>query len=100
MNIFVAKLSSETKSENLQKLFGEFGEVVSAKIIMDRETGKSKQYGFVEMSDDDEALTAIEKLNEIELDGRNIVVKRANPRPDAPKGNKGGTQHRRRTGQR
>ena len=94
MNIFVAKISSETTSENLQELFGEFGEVVSAKIIMDRDTGKSKQYGFVEMSNDDEALAAIEKLNDFELNGRNIVVKKANPKPEGSKGNKGGFQRR------
>jgi len=83
MNIFVAKLSSRTKSEDLEHVFGEFGEVTSAKVIMDRETGNSKRFGFVEMSNDDEARTAIEKLDDQELDGSHIVVKKARPREEA-----------------
>lgn len=82
MNIFVAKLSSRTTSENLQELFGRFGEVSSAKVIMDRDTGFSKRYGFVEMPDDNAAMEAINALNETELDGSQIVVKRSDPRPE------------------
>ncbi|WP_020532185.1 RNA recognition motif domain-containing protein [Flexithrix dorotheae] len=80
MNIFVAKLSSSTTSEDLDQVFSQFGEVSSAKVIMDRDTGSSKGFGFVEMDNDSEGQTAIEELNESELDGRRIVVKVANPR--------------------
>jgi RNA recognition motif-containing protein len=82
MNIFVAKLSSRTKSEDLEQLFMKFGEVTSAKVIVDRQTGFSKRYGFVEMSDDQAAYEAIEKLNNTELDGSQIVVKMSVPRTD------------------
>lgn len=82
MNIFVAKLSSRTKSEDLEQLFKKFGEVVSAKVIVDRQTGFSKRYGFVEMSDEQSAYEAIEKLNNTELDGSQIIVKISVPRAD------------------
>ncbi|MFN3840461.1 MAG: RNA recognition motif domain-containing protein [Cyclobacteriaceae bacterium] len=81
MNIFVAKLNFKTRSEDLQKEFEKFGQVTSAKIVKDRETGRSKGYGFVEMPNDDEARAAIDGLNEKEFDGRVIVVKPANPKP-------------------
>jgi RNA recognition motif-containing protein len=80
MNIFVAKLSSGTKSEDLEQLFSKFGEVVSAKVVVDRQTGFSKRYGFVEMSDEQAAYEAIEKLNDTELDGSQIVVKASVPK--------------------
>jgi len=80
MNIFVAKLDFDTTSEDLQAAFEQYGEVDSAKVIMDRDTGRSKGFGFVEMPDDDAALTAIDELNDSEMDGRNIVVKKAEPR--------------------
>ena len=80
MNIFVAKLSPRTTDESLLELFQEFGEVSSAKVIFDRETGNSKGYGFVEMPDDSEALQAIEGLNESEFQGSTIVVKKARPK--------------------
>ena len=82
MNIFVAKLSSKTKSEDLEQLFKKFGEVTSAKVVVDRKTGFSKRYGFVEMSDDQAANEAIEKLNDTELDGSQIVVKISLPKTD------------------
>ena len=82
MNIFVAKLSSRTTSDNLAELFSRFGEISSAKVITDRETGFSKRYGFVEMPDDDAAKEAINALNETEYDGSQIVVKRSDPRPE------------------
>lgn len=81
MNIFVAKLNFKTRKEELEAAFAQFGQVSSAKIVRDKETGRSKGYGFVEMPDDNEARTAIEALNEKELDGRVIAVKPANPRP-------------------
>jgi RNA recognition motif-containing protein len=82
MNIFVAKLSRKTTSESLQSLFEQYGEVSSAKVIMDRETGYSKCYGFVEMEDDNAAALSIEELNETDYEGHTIVVKKAEPRPD------------------
>ena len=86
MNIFVAKLSSRTKSEDLEQLFSKFGEVSSAKVVIDRQTGFSKRYGFVEMPDEQAAYEAIEKLNNTELDGSQIVVKMSVPRADEKKG--------------
>lgn len=80
MNIFVAKLSYNTSDSQLRSTFEAFGTVDSAKIIFDRDTNQSKGFGFVEMPNDDEANDAINSLNESELDGRTIVVKRANPR--------------------
>lgn len=80
MNIFVAKLNYATSEDALRQAFEEFGTVDSAKVIMDRETNRSKGFGFVEMSDDSAALEAISSLNESELDGRTIVVKKANPK--------------------
>jgi RNA recognition motif-containing protein len=81
MNIFVAKLNFKTKKEDLERAFSQFGEVSSAKVVTDRDTGRSKGFGFVEMPNDSEALAAIDGLNEKELDGRMIVVKPANPKP-------------------
>ncbi|WKZ60722.1 MAG: RNA-binding protein [Cyclobacteriaceae bacterium] len=80
MNIFVAKLNFKTRQEDLQSAFAQYGEVSSVKIVKDRETGRSKGYGFVEMPNDVEAQAAIDGLNEKELDGRVIVVKPANPK--------------------
>ncbi|MCB0661980.1 MAG: RNA-binding protein [Saprospiraceae bacterium] len=80
MNIFVAKLNFDTNESGLQNAFEQFGDVDSVKIIMDKFTGRSKGYGFVEMPNDDEARDAIANLNEQELDGRTIVVKKAEPR--------------------
>lgn len=80
MNIFVARLNFKTGHEDLEKAFAQFGEVTSAKIITDRDTGRSKGYGFVEMPNEEEGNKAIAALNETELDGRTIVVKPANPK--------------------
>ena len=82
MNIFVAKLSSSTTSEDLETLFGAYGTVSSAKVIMDKETGNSKCFGFVEMNDDTEGMNAINALNDTEFQGRKIVVKKARPREE------------------
>ena len=81
MNIFVARLSPVTRDHDLEELFGEFGEVTTAKVIMDRETGNSKKYGFVEMNDED-GQSAIDALNESEFQGSAIVVKEARPREE------------------
>jgi RNA recognition motif-containing protein len=83
MNIFVAKLNFKTRKEDLERAFSQYGQVASAKIVMDRETGRSKGFGFVEMPNDNEAMQAISALNEKELDGRVIVVKPANPKTTA-----------------
>ena len=83
MNIFVAKLNFKTRKEDLEAAFAKFGQVTSCKIVRDKETGRSKGYGFIEMPDDNEANNAIAALNEKELDGRVIAVKPANPRPMA-----------------
>ena len=80
MNIFVARLDYGITDDDLRTAFEAYGEVESAKIIMDRETGRSRGFGFVEMPNDDEAREAISSLNDAELDGRTIVVKKANPR--------------------
>ncbi|HNX89091.1 MAG TPA: RNA-binding protein [Paludibacteraceae bacterium] len=80
MNIYIGNLSYKVRESDLQGVIGEYGEVSSCKIIKDRETGKSKGFGFVEMTDDAAAAKAIEELNGAELDGRTLVVKEARPR--------------------
>lgn len=97
MNIFVAKLSFDTQESDLQSAFEEYGDVDSVKIIMDKFTGKSKGFGFVEMPNDDEGRNAIDGLNETELDQRTIVVKKAEPRErrDNNRGGGGGGYSRR-----
>lgn len=80
MNIFVANLNFRIQSEDLKEIFEEFGEVSSAKVIFDRETGRSRGFGFVEMPDDDSGSQAIDSLNNAEIDGRTIVVKQARPK--------------------
>ena len=82
MNIFIANLNYKVKSEKLQEIFGEYGDVSSAKIIFDRDSKRSKGFGFVEMPNDDDALRAIEDLNGVEIEGRQIVVKKANEREE------------------
>jgi cold-inducible RNA-binding protein len=81
MNIFVAKLNFKTDSDELRRAFEAFGEVSSAKVIMDHTTNRSKGFAFVEMPNSDEARAAIAELNESELDGSTIVVKEAEDRP-------------------
>ena len=90
MNIFVAKLNYGTTSEALRELFETIGEVSSAKVIIDRYTGKSKCFGFVEMDNDEEAQRAIDQLNDKEFEGNVIVVKKARPREDNRRGGGGG----------
>ncbi len=82
MNIYVGNLNYGIKEDGLRKIFEDFGEVSSAKIITDRETGRSKGFGFVEMTNDDEANSAIESLNGKEIDGRSINVSQARPRKE------------------
>lgn len=90
MNIFVAKLNFDTTEQDLRDLFEEFGTVDSVKIIMNRDTHKSKGFGFVEMADEEEGAAAIEELHECEFDGRVIVVKKAEPRESYRGGNNRG----------
>lgn len=82
LNIFVARLSWDTQSQDLQEVFEAYGVVNSANVITDRATGRSKGFGFVEMENDDEARNAIQELDQTELDGRTIVVKKAEPRKE------------------
>lgn len=86
MNIFVSNINYATKEESLHDLFSEFGEVSSAKIITDRETGRSRGFGFVEMGDA-EGQQAIEALNGKELDGKQLNISEAKPREDKPRRN-------------
>lgn len=84
MNIFVANLNYKVRSENLKEIFAEYGEVTAARIITERGTRRSKGFGFVEMSNDDDAKKAIAALDGAEWEGRTIIVKEALPRPEAP----------------
>lgn len=94
MNIYVSKLNFRTSSESLQELFARYGEVSSANVITDRETGRSRGFGFVEMPDESEAKAAIEALNDTEFEGMRIVVNEARPKEDRDDrrggGNRGG----------
>lgn len=90
MNIFVAKLNYDTEESDLRSKFEEFGQVDSAKIVMDKFTGRSRGFGFVEMADDTQAREAINGLNETEFDGRTIVVKEAEPKERRDSGSRGG----------
>ena len=74
MNIYVANLSWNTNSDSLQELFSQYGEVTSAYIINDRETGRSRGFGFVEMPNDEEGQKAIDALNETEFEGKNMAA--------------------------
>ena len=80
MNLYVGNLSFSTSEEDVFAMFNKIGEVDSARIITDRDTGRSKGFGFVEMSDSAQAKSAIEKLNGKELDGRNLTVNEAKPK--------------------
>ena len=92
MNIYIAGLSYRTNDADLANLFEEFGEVSSAKVIMDRETGKSRGFAFVEMANEEEGQRAIDELNGVEHDQKVISVSVARPRAEKPSygGNRGG----------
>ena len=92
MNIYVSNLSFDVQDQDLREFFTPYGEVTSAKIITDRETGRSRGFGFVEMSDDEASRKAIAELNDSTVDGRNIKVTEARPKEDRPArgGNSGG----------
>lgn len=80
MNIFIAGLSYNINNDDLRDLFLEYGEPTSAKVIMDKATGRSKGYGFVELDDEEAAKKAIQELDGAEYDGRKIAVSEAKPR--------------------
>ncbi len=90
MNLYVGNLSYHTTESALNDLFSNYGEVQSAKIIMDRDTGRSKGFGFVEMSDRGEGEKAIAELNGTDVDGRQIKVNEAKPRNNDRGGGGGG----------
>lgn len=91
MNIYVSNLSFDVQDQDLREFFTPYGEVTSAKIITDRETGRSRGFGFVEMSDEAASKKAIAELNDSSVDGRNIKVMEARPKEDRPARNNGGS---------
>lgn len=88
MNIYISNLSYGVNDADLKELFGEYGEISSAKVITDRESGRSRGFGFVEMSNDTEGQKAIDELNQAEYDGKVINVTVARPRAERPAGNR------------
>jgi RNA recognition motif-containing protein len=88
--LYVGNLSYNTTEDNLRNLFAEFGNVASAKIIFDRETGNSKGFGFIEMGSDDEASAAINGTNGREFEGRQLRVNEAMDKPRRDRGGAGG----------
>lgn len=85
-NLFVGSLSWGVNDQQLEEFFASCGTVSSAKVIVDRESGRSKGFGFVEMGSDEEAAKAVAELNGKELDGRAITVSEARPREERPRG--------------
>ncbi len=83
--LFVGSLAWATTDDSLQAHFATVGTVASAKVVTDRDSGRSRGFGFVEYDDDAEADAAVEKLNNSELDGRTITVNEARPREDKPR---------------
>jgi RNA recognition motif-containing protein len=93
MNIYVANLSFAVQDEDLREFFAPYGEVTSAKVIMDKVSGRSRGFGFVEMADDESARKAIAELDGATVEGRAIKVNEAKPKEDKPfggGGNRGG----------
>lgn len=84
MNIYVSNLSFNVQDEDLKEFFAEYGEVTSAKVITDKFTGRSRGFGFVEMSDDAAAQKAIQELDGATVEGRAIKVSEAKPREQRP----------------
>ena len=90
MNMYVSNLSFHTTDEDLNSLFGKFGQVNSAKVIMDKATGRSRGFGFVEMSSEEEGKEAMASLNNKEIEGRAISVSVAREREERSGGSGGG----------
>jgi cold-inducible RNA-binding protein len=88
--LFIGSLPYATTSEDLEELFAQYGKVASAAVITDRETGRSKGFGFVEYDNDDEAKAAIAALDGSDYQGRQLVVNEARPKEDRPRGGGGG----------
>jgi RNA recognition motif-containing protein len=88
--LYVGNLSYDVSSSDLEQLFSQYGSVQSAQVIQDRDTGRSKGFGFVEMSNDAEAQAAIRGLNDQQHDGRPLTVNEAKPREDRGGGGRGG----------
>lgn len=86
MNMYVSNLSYNTGEAELTELFSSFGEVSSVKIIKDRDTGKSRGFGFVEMNSDSEAESAMKSLNNKVIEGRPLSVSEARPKPEGSRG--------------
>lgn len=89
MNIYVGNLSWNSTEEGLRAAFEAYGEVTSANIVSDRETGRSRGFAFVEMSDDAAAKKAIEGMNDQDMDGRTLRVNEARPRENTTRGPRG-----------
>jgi RNA recognition motif-containing protein len=87
--LYVGNLTYETTDSDLQNLFGPFGTVQSAQVIMDRDSGRSKGFGFVEMNSGEEAQAAINGLNEHDNNGRKLTVNEAKPREERGNSNRG-----------
>ena len=93
MNIYVGNLPYSATEEQLKTMFGQYGEVTSASIVKDRDTGRSKGFGFIEMTENSAAEEAIQALNESDMNGRNIKVNQARPKEARPRtggGDRGG----------
>jgi RNA recognition motif-containing protein len=88
--LYVGNLSYDVNSSDLEQLFAQYGTVQSAEVISDRDTGRSKGFGFVQMGSDEEAQAAISALNGQEHGGRSLTVNEAKPREDRPRGGGGG----------
>jgi RNA recognition motif-containing protein len=88
--LYVGNLSYDVNSSDLEQLFAQYGTVQSAEVISDRDTGRSKGFGFVQMGSDEEAQAAISALNGQEHSGRSLTVNEAKPREDRPRGGGGG----------
>jgi RNA recognition motif-containing protein len=84
MRIYIGNLNYRLRTEELKNAFLPFGEVIGAKIVRDQETKRSKGFGFVEMANEADGLTAIEALNGTDLNGRNMIVTQAKPRENVP----------------
>ncbi|MDF1808616.1 MAG: RNA-binding protein [Phycisphaerales bacterium] len=89
LNLYVGNLPYSMNDQELNELFTQIGEVQSARVMSDRETGRSRGFGFVEMADNDAGHEAIEKLNGQDVDGRALVVNEARPREERPRGGGG-----------
>ena len=89
-NIYVGNLGFDVSREDLEQLFSQYGEVVSANVITDKTTGRSRGFGFVEMADTAKADEAIQALNGKEFAGRALTVNEAKPRPEGGRGGRGG----------